>query len=174
MQKKDPMAYRQLKAAEAEQKSYEEELKRCRTKEEVSRVRMAHTSASLSVVNSVKNNPNIPEGQKLALVSGELRKVKALDKINSLKQVFGVSLRYYYDNGTSEATGTASSQVSVAAEVSTTEKVSPVITTEFSLAETEIEGGKEYSGAMSEKEDTFDEALALIAEKSPSTAIGVA
>lgn len=81
LQKKDPMAYRQLKASEAEQKSYEEELKRCRTKEEVSRVRMAHTSASLSVVNSVKNNPNIPEGQKLALVSGELRKIKALDKI---------------------------------------------------------------------------------------------
>lgn len=81
LQKKDPMAYRQLKASEAEQKSYEEELKRCRTKEEVSRVRMAHTSASLSVVNSVKNNPNIPEGQKLALVSGELQKIKALDKI---------------------------------------------------------------------------------------------
>lgn len=81
LQKKDPMAYRQLKASEAEQKCYEEELKRCRTKEEVSRVRMAHTAASLSVVNSVKNNPNIPEGQKLALVSGELRKIKALDKI---------------------------------------------------------------------------------------------
>lgn len=81
LQKKDPMAYRQLKASEAEQKSYEEELKRCRTKEEVSRVRMAHTAASLSVVNSVKNNPNIPEGQKLALVSGELQKIKALDKI---------------------------------------------------------------------------------------------
>lgn len=81
LQKKDPMAYRQLKASEAEQKSYEEELKRCRTKEEVSRVRMAHTAASLSFVNSVKNNPNIPEGQKLALVSGELQKIKALDKI---------------------------------------------------------------------------------------------
>lgn len=81
LQKKDPVTYRQLKASEAEQKSYEEELKRCRTKEEVSRVRMAHTASSLSVVNSVKNNPNIPEGQKLALVSGELQKIKALDKI---------------------------------------------------------------------------------------------
>lgn len=81
LQKKDPIAYRQLKASEAEQKSYEEELKRCRTKEEVSRVRMAHTASSLSVVNSVKNNPNIPEGQKLALVAGELQKIKALDKI---------------------------------------------------------------------------------------------
>lgn len=78
-------------------------------------------------------------------------KYKALDKINSLKQVFGVSLRYYYDNGTSEVTGSASSQVSVAAEVSTTEKVYPVITTDFSLAETEIEGGKEYSGVVTVK-----------------------
>lgn len=78
-------------------------------------------------------------------------KYKALDKINSLKQNFGVSLRYYYDNGTSEVTGSASSQVSVAAEVSTTEKVYPVITTDFSLAETEIEGGKEYSGVVTVK-----------------------
>lgn len=75
-------------------------------------------------------------------------KYKALDKITSLKQNFGVSLKYYYDNGTSESTGSASSQVSVAAEVSTTERVYPVITTDFSLAETEIEGGKEYSGVV--------------------------
>lgn len=78
-------------------------------------------------------------------------KYKALDKITSLKQNFGVSLKYYYDNGTSESTGSASSQVSVAAEVSTTEKVYPVIDTDFSLAETEIEGGKEYSGVVTIK-----------------------
>lgn len=83
LQKKDPAAYRQLKASEAEQKSYEEELKRCRTKDEVSRVRMTHIGASLSFVNSVKNNPNIPQGQKLALVSGELQKIKALERITT-------------------------------------------------------------------------------------------
>ncbi len=75
-------------------------------------------------------------------------KYKALDKINSLKQIFSVSLRYYYDNGSSEVTGSASSQVSVAAEVSTTEKVYPVVTADFSLSEAEIEGGKEYSGVV--------------------------
>lgn len=78
-------------------------------------------------------------------------KYKALDKITSLKQNFGVSLKYYYDNGTSEMTGSASSQISVAAEVSTTGKVYPVITTDFSLAETEIEGGREYSGVVTVK-----------------------
>lgn len=78
-------------------------------------------------------------------------KYKALDKITSLKQSFGVSLRYYYDNGTSEATGSASSQVSVAAEISTTEKVYPVVETSFSLAETELEANKEYSGVLTLK-----------------------
>lgn len=78
-------------------------------------------------------------------------KYKALDKITSLKQNFNVSLKYYYDNGTSEVSGSASSSVSVAAEISTVEKVYPVITTDFSLAETEIEAGKEYSGVVTIK-----------------------
>lgn len=75
-------------------------------------------------------------------------KYKALDKISSLKQNFGVTLKYYYDNGTSEVSGSTSSQVSVAAELSTTEKVYPVIAADFSLAESELEGGKEYSGVV--------------------------
>ncbi len=75
-------------------------------------------------------------------------KYKALDKISSLKQNFGVTLKYYYDNGTSEVSGSTSSQVSVAAELSTTEKVYPVISADFSLAESELEGGKEYSGVV--------------------------
>lgn len=78
-------------------------------------------------------------------------KYKALDKISSLKQNFNVSLKYYYENGSSEMAGSASSTVSVAAEISTVEKVYPVITTDFSLSETEIEAGKEYSGVVTIK-----------------------
>lgn len=78
-------------------------------------------------------------------------KYKALDKISSLKQNFNVSLKYYYDNGTSEVSGSASSSVSVAAEISTVEKVYPVITTDFTLSETEIEANKEYSGVVTIK-----------------------
>lgn len=78
-------------------------------------------------------------------------KYKALDKISSLKQNFNVSLKYYYDNGNSEVSGSASSSVSVAAEISTVEKVYPVITTDFTLSETEIEANKEYSGVVTIK-----------------------
>lgn len=57
----DPEKYQKIKSIEAEKENYERELKRCKTKEEVQRVRMAHTAASLSAVNEIKNNPNIPE-----------------------------------------------------------------------------------------------------------------
>lgn len=65
LQKTDPQTYQHVKNLEAEQKNYEQELKRCKTKEEVQRVRMTHTATALSTVNDIKNNPNIPEGKKL-------------------------------------------------------------------------------------------------------------
>lgn len=81
LQKKNPVAYQRLIASEAEQKQYEKELKNCRTKEDVEKVKMTHVASSLSFINSVKNNPNIPEGQKLGLVMQEQQKIKALAKI---------------------------------------------------------------------------------------------
>lgn len=80
LQKNDPQTYQKAKAIEEEQKSYEEELKRCKTKEDVQRVKMNRTAASLSVVNNVKNNPAIPEGAKLGIMWQELMKNKALEE----------------------------------------------------------------------------------------------
>lgn len=81
LQKNDPQTYQKVKSIEAEQKNYENELKRCKTKEEVQRVKMNHAAASLSVVNNVKNNPNIPEGKKLELIWQEHMKNQALEKV---------------------------------------------------------------------------------------------
>ena len=80
LQKNDPQTYQKARAIEEEQKSYEEELKRCRTKEDVQRVKMNHTAASLSTVNNVKNNPAIPEGAKLGIMWQELMKTRALEE----------------------------------------------------------------------------------------------
>lgn len=79
----DPVTYQQLKTAENEEKSYERELKHCKTKEEVDRVKMAHVSSSLAAVNDVKNNPDIPKAQKLAILSVEQRKMDAIAKITA-------------------------------------------------------------------------------------------
>lgn len=83
LQKHDPQTYQKAKSIEEEKKSYEEELKRCRTKEDVQRVKMNHTAASLSTVNNVKNNPAIPEGAKLGIMWQELMKSRALEETMS-------------------------------------------------------------------------------------------
>ncbi|WP_289290595.1 hypothetical protein [Sporofaciens musculi] len=80
LQKNDPQTYQKAKAMEEEQKSYEEELKRCETKEDVQRVRMNRTAASLSVVKSVESNSAIPESAKLGIMWQELMKSKALEE----------------------------------------------------------------------------------------------
>lgn len=80
LQKHDPQTYQKAKSLESEQKSYEKELERCKTKEDVERVKMNHTAASLSVINSVKNNPAIPESAKLGVMWQELMKNKALQE----------------------------------------------------------------------------------------------
>lgn len=79
LQKTDPQKYQKIKSMEAEQANYEKELKKCKTKEEVQRVRMAHTATSLSAVNSIKNNPAIPKEKKLELIMQEHYKHMALE-----------------------------------------------------------------------------------------------
>lgn len=70
----DPQTYQKAKAIEMEREAYEQELKNCKTKEEVERVKAAHAAAALDRVNEVKNNPNIPGGKKLELIKQELFK----------------------------------------------------------------------------------------------------
>ena len=78
-------------------------------------------------------------------------KYKALEKITTERQNFTVSLKYYYDSGMTETTGSASAQIAVAAEVSTVEKVYPVIEAGFSMAEADIDPDTNYSGVLTIK-----------------------
>lgn len=75
----DPETYKKAKALEMEREAYERELKNCKTKEEVQRVKAAHAAAALDRVNDIKNNPNIPGGKKLELIKQEHAKATALD-----------------------------------------------------------------------------------------------
>ena len=81
LKEKDPAAYQKAVASEQEQKRYEQELKQCRTKEDVQRLRLAHLSSSLSQVNSIQNNPHISEEKKLQFISIEQGKLAAIDKL---------------------------------------------------------------------------------------------
>lgn len=76
----NPTAYQRAKEVEMERASYERELKRCRTKDEVQRVKMAHVGASLSAVNSIQNNPHIPKEKKFELIMHEFYKNAAVQE----------------------------------------------------------------------------------------------
>ncbi len=54
---KSPQTYQQLVKSEEEQKSYEAALRRCKTKEDVQRLKTDRINAALSDVKSVANSP---------------------------------------------------------------------------------------------------------------------
>ncbi len=79
LQAKDPQTYEKMRANEMEQKSYEEALKRCETKEDVERLKMSQMAKSFSAVSTIMHDSAIPEGAKLGLVMQELQKLKLIE-----------------------------------------------------------------------------------------------
>ncbi len=73
-----PETYQKARAIEMEREAYERELKQCRTKEEVQRVKMAHAASAMASVKEIESNPNIPKGKKLELMMQELQRNQAL------------------------------------------------------------------------------------------------
>ncbi len=79
----NPTLYNKIKSIEKEKKSYEKELKSCKTKEEVDRLKLNKVNQSLSVIKSAESDPNIPQPAKLAIAAGEMRRMNALNKISA-------------------------------------------------------------------------------------------
>lgn len=78
LKKNDPETYRHVKAMEMERKAFEQQLKNCKTKEEVQRLKASRMAASLDKVRDVDNNPNIPGGEKLKLIMEEQQKASSV------------------------------------------------------------------------------------------------
>ncbi|MGN0620614.1 MAG: hypothetical protein ACI4I9_02000 [Porcipelethomonas sp.] len=83
LQTKNPAAYQKIKNLETEKVQYEKDLKKCKTKEDVEKLKMSKISSSLSAISSVKNNPNIPKGKKLEVCIEEQRRMSSLAKITN-------------------------------------------------------------------------------------------
>ncbi len=75
LQEHDPEAYRELVQEEQEQKAYEEAMRRCKTKEDVERLKTMQLGKSMTAIKVVENNPNIPLQKKLEIAMREQRKV---------------------------------------------------------------------------------------------------
>lgn len=81
LRQKNPTLYQKAVQAAAERRSYEQALKRCKTKEDVERLKLTHLGQSLSRVQQVSNNPAIPLSKKLAICLAENAKVKGIERV---------------------------------------------------------------------------------------------
>lgn len=82
LQKNAPELYKEYMEIQAEKEAYERQLKNCKTKEEVERLKINKMNGILAQAKSVMNNPNIPKAQKLALAEKFLMKVMGIQDVH--------------------------------------------------------------------------------------------
>lgn len=80
LQTKDPMTYQELRNMEQEEKSYEQELKKCRTKEDVQRLKMSKVGSALANAKAIANDPAIPQEKKVQLLQLENARCNKLEE----------------------------------------------------------------------------------------------
>ena len=79
LREKHPELYEKLRGIEQEEKTYESELKRCRTKEEAQQLRLQKIGASLSAVNQAMNDPAMANN-RFEIVMTERLRMQRLEK----------------------------------------------------------------------------------------------
>ena len=91
LKQKNPEVLKNYEEAKEEKKAYEQELKNCKTKEEVDRVKFNRMGAFMSQVKSISADPYIPKAKKLGLLE------KILSEVNNVARAhyeFTHSLAY--------------------------------------------------------------------------------
>lgn len=82
LQKKNPELLKKYREMQEEMKSYERQLRRCKTKEEVERVRVNKINGYLAQAKSVSNNPVIPKGEKKAILEEIMARLTNMEKVH--------------------------------------------------------------------------------------------
>lgn len=82
LEQNNPEALKKYKEIKAEKKLYEEKLKKCRTKEEVERVKLNTMGEYASALKKVVNDPLIPKSEKLAKAQEMLAKTNNVQNVH--------------------------------------------------------------------------------------------
>lgn len=82
LQKNNPQIYREYQELQEEKKAYERELENCKTKEDAEQVRLNKMGSILAEAKSISNNPNIPKGQKKALLEKLVMKTMGIQGVH--------------------------------------------------------------------------------------------
>lgn len=82
LQKKNPELLKKYREMQEEMKAYESQLRNCKTKEEVERVRVNKINGYLAQAKSVSNNPVIPKGEKMAMLQEIMARLTNIEKVH--------------------------------------------------------------------------------------------
>jgi hypothetical protein len=151
LQKNDAATYAKVQAMEKEQKSYEAELRRCKTKDEVDRVKMSHMSSALSELKAAKGD--------LGAVMLVNAKVRGLARVT---QKF-VQKGYYNDLPTDAEKTEAEKEEQ---EASAVQEERPEQAEEQTAGQS-VETSKVKSDATSKSDEPTEEVKADTAQESP-------
>lgn len=68
LKKNSPNSYKEYEEIKAEKEAYEQQLKACKSQEDVEKLKLNKAGQFLAETKSVANNPNIPKGKKLGML----------------------------------------------------------------------------------------------------------
>lgn len=80
LEKKDPEALRKYREALAEKAAYKEELRNCKTKEDVDKVKLNKLGMFAAEAKNVANSPYIPEAKKVQMMGELLNRISLVQE----------------------------------------------------------------------------------------------
>lgn len=82
LKKNHPEAYQEYEEVKREKNAYKNQLKNCKTKEEVEKVKLSKMGNFMAEAKNISQNPHIPKDKKLKLMEKLLKKTMGVDKIH--------------------------------------------------------------------------------------------
>ena len=83
LQQKNPELLKKYQEMQEEKKSYERQLRNCKTKEEVERVRVNKINGYLAQAKSISHNAVIPKGEKKAMLEEIMARLINMEKVHA-------------------------------------------------------------------------------------------
>lgn len=83
LQQKNPELLKKYREMQEEKKSYERQLRNCKTKEEVERVRVNKINGYLAQAKSISHNAVIPKGEKKAMLEEIMARLINMEKVHA-------------------------------------------------------------------------------------------
>lgn len=91
LRKNDPQQLKEYEELEQEREAYKEELKNCRSKDDVDELRLSKMGEFMAEAKKIANNPCIPKSQKVGMLAKIIREASVIQEEHL---AFEKSLRY--------------------------------------------------------------------------------